>query len=58
MATNKQQSCMITIVFPAASDEEAIGVKQKIEAITEHNPEARVDFRLMTVPKGPPTPNG
>jgi len=58
MDTNNKQMCMITIVFPTDSDDQAIGVKKKIENITAQYPDARVDFRLTLITKGSPAPNG
>ena len=46
--------CIIKIVFPIASDEEAIKVKQKIAAILAEIPETVINFSLMS--GRPPVP--
>jgi len=50
-----KEICSITVAFPVVSDDEAIDVKKKIGEVVKHIPDARVDFRIMSmVRNGPP----
>lgn len=40
--------CMIKIVFPVDSDEQAIEFKKKIAAILTEIPDAQIHFSIMT----------
>ena len=46
--------CSIRIAFPTESSEDAIKYKKKIAEVLADMPDARIDFSLMTVPKGKP----
>ena len=48
------QVCIIKIVFPVSSDDEAIEVKKKIAADLAEMPETVINFSLMS--GRPPTP--
>ncbi len=48
---NVPEICTITIVFPVASDDDAIEYKKKIGDVIKDIPDARVDFRIMTLGK-------
>lgn len=43
--------CTITVAFPVGSDDEAIDVKKKIGDLVKDIPDARVDFRIMSLGK-------
>jgi len=45
------QICTISIVFPIEADDKAIECKKKISEVISDLPEARVDFRIMEIPK-------
>lgn len=47
----QNQVCTITIAFPVDSDDKAIEYKKKISSIVADIPEARVEFRIMTMGK-------
>lgn len=44
----KKQVCIIKIIFPVSSDEEAIDVKKKIGEHLDNIPEAVINFSLMS----------
>lgn len=53
----RSQLCVITVLFPVDSDDEAIKVKKGITEIMSSEPNARIDFRLQdnkppVLPKG------
>lgn len=48
-----KQLCTITIVFPVQSDDEAIAVKRKIGDAVSNIDDARIDFRIMSLPEQP-----
>lgn len=48
---SKQEVCSIRIMFPVASDEQAIEYKKKIAALLVEIPEAVLDFRLSNIAK-------
>lgn len=50
MEKNKQQICMIKLVFPTASDEQAIDCKKKIQIALSEVPDVAIDFRLLNAP--------
>lgn len=51
----KQEVCTIRILFPAISDEQAIDVKKKIQAMLSEIPETHIQFGLTTgLPANPP----
>jgi len=50
------QVCSIRIGFPVISDEQAIEYKSKLNVILADIPDARIEFSLVTIPKG--IPNG
>lgn len=49
------QVCIIKIVFPAGSDDEAIAVKKKIGEIMAGTPDAQINFNLIA--GRPPVPS-
>jgi len=44
-----KQVCTITVIFQAASDDDAIAVKKKIAEAVGNLPEARTDFRITNL---------
>ena len=50
-----KQLCVITAMFPADNDDEAINYKKKLSAILSSVPEAKVEFRRTNMPQ-PRTP--
>lgn len=50
MADAKKELCTIRIMFPAESDEQALGVKKQITELLKDNQEATVQFGLQTMP--------
>ena len=50
----KQEICNIRIMFPVASDDEAIGYKKKITDMLSSNPDAVINFSIISGrPSGP-----
>lgn len=47
MATNNQELCVITVAFPAVTDDIALDIKKKIAALTTDIKDIRIDFRLV-----------
>lgn len=58
MEQANQEICIMKVIFPVKSDEQAIDCKKKIKSALADIPEAQIDFRLMS-PKMlmPPSPN-
>lgn len=52
-----KQLCNVTVVFPVGSDDEAIAVKKTIAAAVAEIKEARIDFRIVSIPDGGPLGN-
>lgn len=52
----KKEVCTMRVMFPAESDEQAIDIKKKINALITDIPEAMIDFRISSVTI-PPPPN-
>ncbi len=50
----EKQVCIIKIVFPVSSDDEAINLKKKIAVLLDEIPETVMNFSLMS--GRPPTP--
>ncbi|KKN16540.1 hypothetical protein LCGC14_0974910 [marine sediment metagenome] len=44
----KQTICVISVVLQDVTDDLALGVKKKIDAVLVDIPDHRVDFRIMT----------
>ena len=53
-----KQICSINIAFPVEDDNEAIQLKKKIEQTLKDNPNARIDFRITSIPNRPQQPIG
>ena len=51
---SKKEVCSIRIMFPVASDEEAIGYKKKITALLSEIQDAQIQFSLMSMPPTAP----
>lgn len=51
MEKPKQEICTIRIMFPVATDEEAITIKQKIKEVLSDKPEAQIFFGLAAIPQ-------
>lgn len=49
MDKEKPELCQIRIMFPVKSDEQAIGCKQKLEAVLSEIPDANMSFTLATM---------
>jgi len=58
MEQGKKQLCSIGIMFPVESDEQAIDYKKKVEAALADNPEARIQFSIISSPPNPTNPRG
>lgn len=54
MDKTQDEICMIKIMFPVESDEQAIDYKKKISAIMSEIPEAQLHFSLIPAPARPP----
>lgn len=50
-----KQMCSIRIMFPVDTDEQAIAFKRKIAEVLSPEPNASMQFSLMTGPPGTPT---
>lgn len=55
--TQNQQLCVVTIMFPVDSDDQAIDYKKKLSAVVAPISDARIEFRLTNAssprPVGP-----
>jgi len=49
-ATIVNQMCTIRIIFPAISDQQAIGIKSQVEKILSEIPGSQVHFGLIPAP--------
>lgn len=49
---SNQEICRMTIMFPIDTDEQAIQYKKEIMAVLADRPDAGIDFRITTMPKG------
>lgn len=59
MAQAKQEVCIIRIVFPVVSDDEALGYKKQIATMLEKVEEAQIHFSIMSGRNPiPDKPNG
>lgn len=50
-----KQLCIVTVMFPVDSDDEAVRIKKEIAAAIVAIPESRIDFRLNSGHANPPT---
>ncbi|GAI67848.1 unnamed protein product [marine sediment metagenome] len=50
MEQDKKEVCMIRIVFPVQSDEQAIDCKKKVQAVLADIPDIQIHFSLMSAP--------
>ncbi|GAI70792.1 unnamed protein product [marine sediment metagenome] len=50
MEQDKKEVCTMRVMFPVASDEQAIDVKKKIAALLTDIADAMIDFRLSPMP--------
>ena len=57
MPKEKQELCTIRIMFPVASDEQAIGYKKLITDILKDNDDANIQFSIMSMPQQAVRPN-
>ncbi len=57
MDKSKQELCTIRIMFPVASDEQAIGYKKLITDILKDNSDANIQFSIMSMPSPAMRPN-
>lgn len=48
MGQLKQEVCTIRILFPVVSDEHAVDIKKKIQAMLLEIPETHIQFSLTT----------
>ena len=49
--------CTVTLMFPVVNDDEALAVKKKIVEVVSEIKDARIDFRIMSVPDRGPNRN-
>lgn len=47
-----KEICTLRIMFPIESDEQAIEYKKKVAAVLSDNPEAQIQFSIMSMPRG------
>lgn len=57
MGKPNQELCSIRIMFPVESDEQAIGLKRKIDALLAEVSDAQIQFSLANMPTGIRSPN-
>jgi hypothetical protein len=50
MPETKQEILMIVLTIPVNSDEQLLDVKNKIKQIADDNPNAKMEFRITSVP--------
>lgn len=55
MEQDKKEVCMIRVLFPVNSDEEAIALKKKIKEALADKPDAQMQFSIMPLPPNAPT---
>ncbi len=53
MQQSKQEVCIIRIMFPVESDEQAIDYKKKIGNIVNDVSDARMEFSITSMPSPP-----
>lgn len=50
-----EQLCVISIMFPVSSDDQAIDYKKKLAEVLLPIPDVRIEFRLTNANVKPPT---
>ncbi len=57
-AQTKTQICIIKVIFPVDSDENALGIKNGIDNLISGIEGSRADFSIKTMFGNPPLPAG
>ncbi len=55
--TEKREVCSITVIFPVSNDDEAIAVKKVVAESVKTIEDARIDFRISSIPMPGQPPN-